>query len=84
MKLLKILLIYTTITGCAVQTTKSPVYLSTKHEQWKSEILRQCEDKAHELTLIVYSQNIFLDVEQLMYIEKRFQDKCVVQNNLSI
>jgi hypothetical protein len=36
------------------------------------------------LTYLVYQDNKFLDVEQLTWIEKRFQDKCVVQNNLAI
>jgi hypothetical protein len=72
------------LTGCAGEVVKQPTYPSTKHEQWKSEILQKCFDKAHELTYLVYQDNKFLGVEQLMYIEKRFQDKCVVDNNLVI
>jgi hypothetical protein len=70
--------------GCGVTNVKQPTYLSSKQEAWKSEILGKCVDKAHELTYLVWQDNKFLDVEQLTYIEKRFQDKCVVQNNLAI
>jgi len=84
MNILKIVLISALLTGCAVNHTQQPKYLDTKHAQWKAEILQKCFDKAHELTYLVYQDNKFLDVEQLTWIEKRFQDKCVVQNNLAI
>ena len=78
------LLLCVLLVGCSTQVTQQPKYLDNKQEQWKAEILQKCFDKAHELTYLVWQENKFLDIEQLEWVEKRFQDKCVVQNNLSI
>lgn len=86
MNFLKPFLYVIVLSGCSVVTPHNPPVQSPsiRYEMWKAELLGKCVDKAHELTYLVWQDNKELDVEQLSYIEKRFQDMCVVDNNLAI